>query len=100
MAGAARRAVRIEVITPGGPAWVDLDLIPNPSAVLMIGHGAGGSVNAPDLLAVRAAALAVGVSVARVTQPYRVAGRRSPAPAPRLDEAWLAVHAALRQRRG
>ncbi len=100
MAGAARRAVRIEVDTPGGPAWVDLDLIANPSAVLMIGHGAGGSVDAPDLLAVRAAAVAVGVTVARVTQPYRVAGRRSPAPAPRLDEAWLAVHAALRRRRG
>ena len=86
--------------TPTGAAAVDLDLIPNASAVLMLGHGAGGSVDAPDLLAVRNAVVAVGVSVARVTQPYRVAGRRSPAPAARLDEAWLAVNAELRRRRG
>jgi hypothetical protein len=31
------------------------------------------------------------VSVALVEQPYRVAGRRSPAPAPQLDAAWIAV---------
>jgi hypothetical protein len=29
-------------------------------------------------------------------QPYRVAGRRSPAPASRLDEAWIAVVSQLR----
>jgi uncharacterized protein len=48
-------------------------------------------VTAPDLTAVRAAALAARVGVAMVTQPYRVAGRRSPAPANRLDEAWVAA---------
>ena len=32
-----------------------------------------------------------GVSVALVEQPYRVAGRRSPAPARQLDAAWTAV---------
>jgi predicted alpha/beta-hydrolase family hydrolase len=100
MAGPARRTLRIDVSTPVGPAWVDLDLMANAPAVLMIGHGAGGSVDAPDLLAVRDATVAVGISVARVTQPYRVAGRRAPGPAPRLDEAWLAVHAELRRRRG
>ncbi len=36
-------------------------------------------------------ALSEGMSVALVEQPYRVAGRRSPAPAPRLDAAWTAV---------
>jgi predicted alpha/beta-hydrolase family hydrolase len=35
------------------------------------------------------------VHVALVTQPYRVAGRRTPAPARQLDEAWLAVASAL-----
>ena len=39
-----------------------------------------------------------GWTVARIDQPYRVAGRRAPAPAPRLDEAWLTVVAALRLR--
>jgi predicted alpha/beta-hydrolase family hydrolase len=32
-----------------------------------------------------------GLSVALVEQPYRVAGRRSPAPARQLDTAWTAV---------
>jgi uncharacterized protein len=31
------------------------------------------------------------VHVALITQPYRVAGRHTPAPARQLDEAWLAV---------
>lgn len=65
-------------------------------AVLVLGHGAGGGVDAPDILAVRAATLAVGVRTVRVTQPYRVAGRRAPAPAGHLDTAWLAVLDALR----
>ncbi|WP_432986035.1 alpha/beta hydrolase family protein [Dactylosporangium sp. CA-233914] len=65
--------------------------------LLMLGHGAGGDVDAPDLQAVRAAVLARGVAVALVTQPYRVAGRRAPAPAPQLDAAWLAVVARLRK---
>jgi hypothetical protein len=37
------------------------------------------------------AALSEGVSVALVEQPYRVAGRRSPAPPRQLDAAWTAV---------
>ena len=66
-----------------------------PVALLVLGHGAGGSVAAPDLSAVRDAALGAGFAVARVTQPYRVAGRRAPAPVAALDEAWCAVVAAL-----
>lgn len=62
----------------------------------MLGHGAGGGVEAPDLVVAAEAALAEGVSVALVEQPYRVAGRRSPAPARQLDAAWLAVLEALR----
>lgn len=62
----------------------------------MLGHGAGGGVDAADLRAVRDAALARGVAVARVEQPYRVAGRRAPPPATHLDEAWRAVVRALR----
>jgi predicted alpha/beta-hydrolase family hydrolase len=62
----------------------------------VLGHGAGGGVAAKDLLAARAVALSVDVSVALVEQPYRVAGRRSPAPAAHLDAAWEAVVAELR----
>ncbi len=63
----------------------------NARSLLVLGHGAGGGVDAPDLVAVTHAALEHGVAVARVTQPYRVAGRRAPAPAGHLDEAWLAA---------
>jgi predicted alpha/beta-hydrolase family hydrolase len=66
--------------------------------MLVLGHGAGGDITAPDLVAVRDAVLAAGVAVARVTQPYRVAGRRAPAPAPQLDTAWLAVLAEVARR--
>jgi predicted alpha/beta-hydrolase family hydrolase len=57
----------------------------------VLGHGAGGGVESPDLLGATKAANEAGLSVALVEQPYRVAGRRSPAPARQLDEAWLAV---------
>lgn len=67
-----------------------------PVAALALGHGAGGGVTAPDLTAATRAAQTVGLSVALVEQPYRVAGRRSPAPAAQLDAAWLAVMAQLR----
>ncbi|MEW2428025.1 alpha/beta family hydrolase [Micromonospora sp. NPDC047644] len=88
-----------EIDTPRGPAWIDTDLPGRPaSALLVLGHGAGGSVDAPDLLAVRDASVAAGLAVVRVTQPYRVAGRRAPAPAGHLDEAWTAVLAELRAR--
>jgi predicted alpha/beta-hydrolase family hydrolase len=83
--------------TSRGPAAV---VITEPSgpvrSLLVLGHGAGGGVDAPDLVAVHDAAVAAGVRVALVTQPYRVAGRRAPAPATHLDEAWTAVVDALR----
>jgi predicted alpha/beta-hydrolase family hydrolase len=85
----------LEIATPHGPARAHLRRATRPRAALLLGHGAGGSVEAPDLLAAVEAAVASGVSVARIEQPYRVAGRRSAPPAPKLDEAWLAVHAAL-----
>ena len=53
-------------------------------------------MNAPDLAAAARAAVAAGLSVVLVEQPYRVAGRRSPAPAPQLDAAWTAVLTELR----
>lgn len=87
----------LELATPHGTARAHLDLVEAPRALLMLGHGAGGGVEAPDLLAVRAAARAASLAVARVEQPYRVAGRRSAAPAHQLDAAWRAVAEQLRE---
>ncbi len=77
--------------TPHGPARAHLHRAKAPVGALILGHGAGGGVGAPDLVAATGAALSQGVSVALVEQPYRVAGRRSPAPARQLDAAWVAV---------
>jgi predicted alpha/beta-hydrolase family hydrolase len=85
-----------EVETPHGPARAHLHAAEEPRAVLVLGHGAGGSIDARDLVAVTGVARSAGVSVALVEQPYKVAGRRSAAPAPQLDAAWLAVVAHLR----
>ena len=85
----------MEIDTPVGPARVVIDEPVEPLSLLVLGHGAGGGIDAPDIVAVRNAVVAAGVAVARVTQPYRVAGRRSPAPAGQLDVAFRAVVAAL-----
>ena len=84
-----------EIATPNGPARVHLSAGAG-SGLVLLGHGAGGGVEAPDLVAVTAALAAAGWTVGRVEQPYRVAGRRAPAPAGQLDMAWTAVSAALR----
>ena len=67
-----------------------------PIGAVVLGHGAGGGVQARDLVATAEAARSLGFAVALVEQPYRVAGRRSPAPAPRLDAAWTQVVEQLR----
>ncbi len=87
--------------TPRGPAGIRItDPAGPPVSLLVLGHGAGGDVDAPDLVAVRDAAVAAGIRVALVTQPYRLAGRRAPAPAGHLDEAWIAVVQRLVQESG
>ena len=79
------------VDTPHGRANVHLHPVDEPQGALVLGHGAAGGVTSGDLVAAADAARSVGVSVALVEQPYRVAGRRSPAPARQLDAAWPAV---------
>ena len=82
---------RIEIDTPVGTARAELHLAEEGTAALLLGHGAGGGFDAKDLVAVTRAVQVAGVHVALVEQPYRVAGKRAPAPAKRLDTAWLAV---------
>ena len=84
-------ATAMELDTPHGPARAHLHSAREPRAALVLGHGAAGGVEAPDLVAATEAALSVGISVVLVEQPYRVAGRRSPPRAPQLDAAWIAV---------
>jgi uncharacterized protein len=86
----------VEIETAAGTALADLD---GDSAgtrfLLVLTHGSGGSVEAPDVLAVRDAGLKLGAMVARVTQPYQVRGLRAPGSAVRQDAVWVEVVAAL-----
>jgi len=79
------------VETPHGPARVELHPVDDPAGALVLGHGAGGGVDAPDLVVATEAANEEGFTVALVEQPYKVAGKRSQPAAAKLDEAWTAV---------
>jgi len=61
----------------------------------VLGHGAGGGIEAADLVALAKALPALGISVVRVEQPWRVAGRKVATAPPTLDRAWVAVLEAL-----
>jgi predicted alpha/beta-hydrolase family hydrolase len=89
---------RTEIQTPYGPARAELHCAAEGAAAVLLGHGAGGGIGAPDLVAATRAATAAGLHVALIEQPYRVAGRRAPAPAKQLDTAWLLVAEDLGER--
>ena len=91
LTGRHHRGAMFSVDTPHGQARVHLHRADEPYGALVLGHGAAGGVTSRDLVAVTHAAQSVRVTVALVEQPYRVAGRRSPAPARQLDAAWAAV---------
>ena len=86
----------VDIDTPHGPGKAHVHLADGARAALVLGHGAGGGVETPDLAVATEVALEEKVSVALFEQPYRVAGRRSPAPARQLDGAWTAAIASLR----
>jgi uncharacterized protein len=83
--------VLLEIETPHGVARAELHPAAKARGALVLGHGAGGGIEAPDLVTATAAARSADVSVALIEQPYRVAGRRSPPRSPVLDAAWVSV---------
>jgi predicted alpha/beta-hydrolase family hydrolase len=88
----------VEIMTTDGPARAEVDRpgAGQPGFLLVLTHGAGGGPDSPDVLAVAAAAALLGAAVARVTQPYRLKGRRSPGSPARQDAAWTQIVAAVR----
>ncbi|MGW0472704.1 alpha/beta hydrolase family protein [Streptomyces coeruleorubidus] len=83
------------VETEVGPARITWHTAEKARLVLAVSHGAGGGIEARDLKALAAALPAHGVTVARVEQPWRVAGKKL-APAPKtLDLGWRGIWPAL-----
>ncbi|QNN51932.1 alpha/beta family hydrolase [Nocardioides mesophilus] len=86
------------VPTPHGDARLLRDRARSPIATLLLGHGAGGGTESRDLVALAEALPAQGISVVRLEQPWRVAGRKL-APRPEvLDQCLVAAARQLRAR--
>jgi uncharacterized protein len=88
-----------EIMTAAGPAQVVLDQPEDrpPAFLVVLTHGAGGSADTADLLAVGAAVRALGAVTALVKQPYRVSGGRAPGSAVKQDAAWAELVSVLRR---
>jgi uncharacterized protein len=86
----------VDIETPHGLGRAHVHAADKARAALVLGHGAGAGVESKDLVAATEVALEQGVTVALFEQPYKVAGRRSPAPARQLDAAWSAAVEFLR----
>lgn len=96
--GALRRALETEVIerdTAQGPGRLHVDRAEQPHAMLLLGHGAGGGPQAADLALLARRLPPLGITVVRVEQPWRLAGRKVAVRPPLLDEAWLELVAAV-----
>ncbi|HEU4513184.1 MAG TPA: alpha/beta family hydrolase [Nocardioidaceae bacterium] len=84
--------------TPHGDARLEVHRAAEPMATLLLTHGAGGGIDAPDLQALARDLPRLGVTVELLEMPWRVAGKKlAPRPAV-LDECFLAVGHALRPR--
>jgi len=98
----------VEIETSAGPAHVQLggrrpDGRPDgkaPAFLLVATHGAGGTPDTKDVLAVTAVAEELGAATVLVTQPYRVRGARAPGSAARQDQAWTEIIGWLREETG
>lgn len=81
----------LDVETPEGPGRFYLAEADPPQALLVLGHGAGGGVDAVDLSVLASRLPDRGITVARFEQPWRTAGKKVASPPPRLDVAWNAA---------
>jgi len=94
-----QQLITTAITTPAGEARITR--YPAPArkrrAVLALGHGAGGGIQAPDLRALAEALPGDGIEVVLVEQPWRVAGKKL-APAPKtLDSGWVPVAETVRK---
>ncbi|MDN5892946.1 MAG: hydrolase [Nocardioides sp.] len=84
--------------TPHGPARLHTSRSRRPIATLLVSHGAGAGVDTPDLVALARSLPPQGVTVHRLEQPWKVAGRKVATAPPTLDAALRAVANQIRPR--
>lgn len=86
------------VPTPQGDARLVVRRAKRPVATLVLTHGAGGGIDAPDLVRLARTLPQQEISVTLVEMPWRLQGKRV-APRPELiDQSFLAVLNAMRMR--
>lgn len=81
----------MDVDTPEGPGRFHCDHAERVQALLIMGHGAGGAIDAVDLSVLASRLPQQGITVVRFEQPWRVAGKKTTAPPTKLDSAWRAA---------
>jgi predicted alpha/beta-hydrolase family hydrolase len=86
------------VATPKGEARLLVRRAKRPLATLVLTHGAGGGVDAPDLVRLARTLPQQDISVTLVEMPWRVAGKRLAPPPAVIDECYTAVLDAMRIR--
>jgi uncharacterized protein len=84
--------------TPHGEGRLHVRRARRPVVTLLLSHGAGGGVDAPDLQALAEALPAQGMNVLLFEQPWRVAGRKIATPPASLDAGLHAAAEAVRVR--
>ncbi|MGN7798334.1 alpha/beta hydrolase family protein [Leifsonia sp. 22587] len=89
--------MQLDVPTSVGPGRLTVSAAPEPTAVLWLGHGAGGGIDAPDLALLASRLPDRGITVIRYEQPWRVAGKRVAARPATLDVAWLETAPTVRE---
>ena len=86
------------VTTPRGDARLVVRRASRPLATLVLTHGAGGGIDAPDLVRLARSLPQQDISTTLVEMPWRVAGGRlAPRPAV-IDECFVAVMDSMRTR--
>ena len=88
-----------EIDTPQGVGRAHIERATDARGTVVVSHGAGGGIEAPDLVALRTL-VADGWNYVRVEQPWRVVGRKLATPPRTLDVAWAPIIAALTAGRG
>src|SRR3954469_3199848 len=84
--------------TPHGEARLVTARAHSSYATLLLSHGAGVGIDTADLEALAAHLPRNGITVVRLEQPWRLAGRKVATPPPTLDEALVAAARTLRSR--